>query len=56
VAGILAVAGVPADLDVLIKRIFLGKYYLFLERFFGQTWQKQPSCRNRNQNVNFKLV
>jgi hypothetical protein len=34
----------------------VGKYYLFLARIFGQTWQKQPSCWNRNLKVNFKLV
>jgi hypothetical protein len=38
------------------KRIYLGKYYLFLPRIFGQTWQKQPSCWKRNLNVNSKLV
>jgi hypothetical protein len=34
----------------------LGKYYLFLPRIFGKTWQKQTSCWKRNLNVNFKLV
>jgi hypothetical protein len=38
------------------KRIFLDKYYSFLVRIFGQTWQKQPRCWKRNLNINFKLV